>query len=467
MMRISNHFHSLIFVLILLSCREDENFHLNQAGNQAGNQTGNQAGNSGGDQAGNSGGNQAGNQAGNSGANQAGHNGGDQAGNIAGNRAGDPAGEIMLNPAEMSCDRALRCVEACVQGNTQTCQICQSTFDSYTYVSAYVLLECTQKERCRADDFNCVVNRCGASFQACASAQIPTADLKCADILTCQSYCQNDLECMSSCQLIATEPEQSLAQQVRDCMVQNACQSDGFEYNVSPCLANQCSTQLGACLKIPNVDICDINRSYQDGKCDECPIPDPDCAVIQDPCFVNGLYGNGVCDQCQYPDIDCMMSDPCQVNGLYNNGVCNMNCGVPDPDCANVTDQCERDGKYNNGFCDDNCPERDPDCDEQPLDEPSLDEDVIEEIDQVVDDCEAEGMYGDGSCDICIKPDPDCGGRNPCEVLEYYDDGECDICPNNSDPDCGGRDACMENDAYGDGWCDPCINHDSDCPRSP
>jgi hypothetical protein len=137
---------------------------------------------------------------------------------------------------------------------------------------------------------------------------------------------------------------------------------------------------------------------------------------------------------------------------------------MPDPDCASITDECERDGRYNNGFCDDNCPEFDPDCEDQPLDEPSLDEDVIEEIDQIVDDCEVNGYYNDGECDICFRPDPDCGGRNACEFLEYYNDGVCDICPNNSDPDCGGRDACMENDAYGDGWCDPCINHDPDCP---
>ena len=185
-------------------------------------------------------------------------------------------------------------------------------------------------------------------------------------------------------------------------------------------------------------------EKYNDGVCDcGCGVPDPDCdkkdATIVTPTCINDNGEQGVCykNECVYPGWDttkCNMSKygtdnfcDCGCGGLidpdclnaknptnclgtlpycntststcedkwkcspekYNDGkICNCECGVPDPDCGDIsrTPDCEDrfckagkcdlstlwtcdPGDYNNNKeCDCNCGLPDPDCESGTLD---------------------------------------------------------------------------------------------------
>ncbi len=142
-----------------------------------------------------------------------------------------------------------------------------------------------------------------------------------------------------------------------------------------------CEVQVGG----GEEDFCEAWGWYDDGWCDECPLPDPDCD--EDWCELSGWYGDGWCDECPLPDPDCE-EDWCEQYGAYGDGWCDYGCPQPDPDCEESEDWCDELGWYGDGWCDE-CPLPDPDCE--------------------ADWCDELGWYGDGWCDHdCPQPDPDC-----------------------------------------------------------
>ena len=140
--------------------------------------------------------------------------------------------------------------------------------------------------------------------------------------------------------------------------------------NVTPVLS---STQIA---KISRKEILVKGLTNNNGRCDRCPEPDPDCEAE--------------------PAAEPEHTDLCELFAAYGNGTCDPLCPRPDPDCQNSVSPSDSQGNTANGTASDGSGST------TPMEDANSDGDT--------DLCEVLGWYDDNECDtVCKRPDPACG----------------------------------------------------------